>query len=161
MYLQRTYRRELANRSKNLQHKPTEHNFGDRWEVRPLIRNVPTNFNGLLPPKKPNNIRLSGKPRSVRKEQGKSVRTSINLICYVCKSGVDEEFVLPDQVVKQHYYRYVLLRLRQQVRRKHSEHGVTRTSSFIMTVLLYILRSQCSNFWTRKRDFAPPPSLRF
>jgi hypothetical protein len=44
----------------------------------------------------------------------------MNLICFDCKSGVDEEFVLPGQV-NQRYYRYVLRRLRQQVRRKHLE----------------------------------------
>ena len=45
----------------------------------------------------------------------------MNLICFDYKSGVDEEFVLPGQVVNRRYYRYVLHRLRQQVRRKHSK----------------------------------------
>ena len=58
---------------------------------------------------------LSGKKR------GKSFRTSLNLICFGCKSGADEEFVIPGQVINQRYYRYVLRRLGRQISRKHSE----------------------------------------
>jgi hypothetical protein len=33
----------------------------------------------------------------------------MNLICFDCKSFVDEEFVLPGQVANQGYYRYIAL----------------------------------------------------
>ena len=119
MYLHRTLRREFGNRSQNRQ----ENNFGYRWEVKPLIRNGPANFKGLLPTKNRTtfvsveNAILSGKEK-----RGTSVRTSMNLICSDCKSGADEEFVIPGQVINQRYYRYVLHRLGgQQVSPKHSE----------------------------------------
>jgi hypothetical protein len=79
------------------------------------------NFKGLLPPKNQTTFVSVETPILSEKKRGKSVRILMNLICFGCKHGVDEEFVLPGRVVNQRYYRYVLHRLRQQIRRKHSE----------------------------------------